>query len=243
MLDNEVIPGPGIVFERVSLKYGRTEILQNLSFTLDAGLVHCLIGPNGGGKTIALRSLLGETAFSGRIALEWSSEDRGIGYVPQLLNFDYNLPINVLDLLMILTDNRPAFFNPSKSRMRIYDEILDKVGMLEKSRRLMGELSGGERQRILLAQAILPQPQLLILDEPTTGLDREGAEVFDHIIADLRAAGTTILWVHHDLRDVRERADTVTCINKSVLFSGDPQELLTEERILDIFSAMPGVRE
>jgi zinc transport system ATP-binding protein len=119
------------------------------------------------------------------------------------------------------------------------EPLLERVGLAGKRQRLMGELSGGERQRVLLAQALTPAPKLLILDEPTSGLDKDGAAVFDRIIKELLAEGITILWVHHNLREVRDMADHVTCINRSVVFSGPPKEMLTEERMLDVFAAAP----
>lgn len=231
-----IVVGPKISYSNVNLRYGNTEILDNLNFEIESGTIHCIIGPNGGGKTTAIKSLLGETPYLGSIRIHWHDKQKTIGYVPQRLDFDYNLPINVDNLLTILTQNRPAFLNPNKANKKRFDQILERVGMLNKRKRLVGELSGGERQRVLLAQAMLPEPKLLILDEPTTGLDREGTQVFDRIIDDLKAGGTTIVWVHHDLRDVRRRADAVTCINKFTLFSGEPKGLLTEERILDVFS-------
>ena len=236
MSTNYYTSGPGIKFENVGLRYGNTEVLNNLTFDIEPESIHCLIGPNGGGKTSAIRSLLGETHHTGTISLSWQTKNRTIGYMPQRLDFDYNLPINVDDLLNILTENRPAFLGSGKNSKKRFSQVLERVNMLSKRKRLMGELSGGERQRILLAQAMLPKPQLLILDEPTSGLDKEGAEVFDNIIDDFKKNGTTIIWVHHDLRDVKKRADSVTCINKKAIFSGNPKELLTEKRIFDIFS-------
>ncbi len=229
--------GPGIEFADLSLSYGSSRILDKLNFRVEPGSIHCLIGPNGGGKTSTVRSLLGETPHQGRITLEWSSAERVIGYVPQKLSFDYTLPINVDDLLAILTGNRPAFLRQNKRNRAVFSKVLERGGMLEKRSRLMGELSGGERQRVLLAQALIPQPQLLILDEPTAGLDQEGSAVFESIIEDMSNMGTTIIWIHHDLREVKRKADAVTCINRSVIFSGIPEKLLTKERILDVFAS------
>jgi zinc transport system ATP-binding protein len=113
---------------------------------------------------------------------------------------------------------------------------LEQVDMTGKEDRLFGALSGGERQRVLLAQALMPHPALLILDEPATGLDKVGAEVMHGILQRLREQGTTIMMVHHDLAEVRRMADAVTCINRGLLFSGHPEVELAPERILKIFS-------
>jgi zinc transport system ATP-binding protein len=233
--------GPSITFEGVSLSYGNTQVLSNLNLTIDPGTVHAFVGPNGGGKTSTIKSLLGETPHSGCIAISWS-ESRIVGYVPQSLDFDHNLPITVDDLMAILCQDRPAFLGAKKSVRDEFILVLDRIGMGHKRDRLMGELSGGERQRVMLAQALLPIPDLLILDEPTSGMDKPGAEIFGRIIRELRAEGVTIVWVHHNLREVREIADRVTCINRCALFSGEPSEVLTEQRILDVFSTQPTTR-
>ena len=113
--------------------------------------------------------------------------------------------------------------------------MLRKLNVFEKKKRLLGNLSGGERQRVLLAQALFPKPNLLILDEPLTGIDKIGEDYFKNIIKELKEEGITILWIHHNLAQVRELADTVTCIKKEVIFSGDPKEELKEDKIMRIF--------
>jgi zinc transport system ATP-binding protein len=228
--------GPSIVFHNVSLRYGNTEVLSDLNLTIEPGTLHALIGPNGGGKSSTIKSLLGETDHTGRIEIHWG-EERTVGYVPQMLDFDPNLPITVNDLMAILCQDRPAFLGAGRAMRNAFAPLLDRVGMGEKRNRLMGELSGGERQRVILAQALLPTPNLLILDEPTSGMDKMGAGIFESIVRELKEQGVTIVWVHHNLREVREIADSVTCINRRSMFSGKPAEVLTEERIFDVFSA------
>jgi zinc transport system ATP-binding protein len=235
MNDLKLAKGATIEFCDVSLAYGNTQVLENLSFAVAPGTVHCLIGPNGGGKTSTLKSLLGETPHTGKIAIHWSA-GKVIGYVPQALDFDHNLPISVIDLLTILCHRRPAFLGSGKATTPKLLDLLERVGMRDKANRLVGELSGGERQRVILAQALAPSPNLLILDEPTSGLDKRGTEIFTRIVSDLRADGVTILCVHHNLREVHEMADNVTCINRRAVFTGTPGERLTKRCLFDIFS-------
>ncbi len=228
--------GPAIEFEKTGLSLSNTEILRNISFRVEAGELHYIIGPNGGGKTSLIRSLLGQMPHSGTIRIHWQ-KSRVLGYVPQSLDFDPTLPITVEDFLVMNITRRPAFFRPKNRVKGIVAELLENIGMAEKAQRLFGQLSGGERQRVLLAQALYPAPALLILDEPSTGLDREGAEIMRTILQQVKHAGTTIIVIHHDLAEVRERGDTVSCINRELLFSGKPKVELSPERILGIFQS------
>ncbi len=231
--------GPAIEFENLGLTLGNTEILREINFRVEAGTLHYIIGPNGGGKTSLIRSLLGQMPHTGTICIHWQ-ENETLGYVPQSLNFDTTLPITVEDFLIMNIARHPAFFRPGKKIKGIITELLEKIGMADKTCRPFGQLSGGERQRVLLAQALYPQPALLILDEPTTGLDRVGAEIMYTILQELQNSGVTIVVIHHDLVEVRERGDAVSCINRRLLFSGDPQVELSPERILGVFQASRG---
>lgn len=159
-----------------------------------------------------------------------------IGYVPQILEFEKNLPITVEDFMGMVYQRKPCFLGLSSKYEKSIKEILLRINMYEKRKRLLGNLSGGERQRILLAQALYPTPNLLILDEPFTGIDKSGEEYFKNILAELKEAGTTILWIHHNLKQVKESADVVTCIKQTIVFSGKPQKELSEERIMEVFS-------
>lgn len=230
--------GPAILFDRVSLSAGRTVILDEISLRVPAGSLHAVVGPNGGGKSSLIRTVLGQAAHRGTVRLDWPGQGAGVvAYVPQTLEFDRGLPMTVEDVLAVLCQRRPAFLGPD--RRLDYAAALDRVGMADKRRRRFGALSGGERQRVLLAQALIPAPALLLLDEPMTALDEAGAAVFERLVTDLRAAGTTILWVEHDLAAVRRLAGSVSALNRRLLFDGPPAAMLTPERVLALFSATP----
>ncbi|MCP4114591.1 MAG: metal ABC transporter ATP-binding protein [Desulfobacteraceae bacterium] len=235
-MDTPLIKGPGVSFNRVNLTLGNTSILEDVSFTIDPGTIHCLIGPNGGGKTSLLRSLLGQMPHTGEIAIT-SPGPVTMGYVPQVLDFDHTLPITVDDFMAMVCQDRPAFTGIKAGRRPAIDRALSRVGLMEKRKRTMGQLSGGERQRLLLAQALLPFPGFLILDEPMTGLDKGGGRMLYDLLTEFKHQGVTIFWIHHDLKEVKAMADGVTCVNKGVLFSGPPDRVLSSQQILDAFSA------
>lgn len=229
--------GPSVHFENVGLELGGNTILDGIDFTVEAGSIHCIIGPNGGGKTSLIRSMLGQMPHTGDIRICWG-HDWTMGYVPQSLDFDDTLPMTVADFMaMIGQRRRPAFMGIKRDRRTVIYDVLDRVGMLGKVDRPFGSLSGGERQRVLLAQALLPTPSLLVLDEPATGLDKSGSGILHGILAELAEGGTTIVIIHHDLGIVREIAGGVTCINQQMLFSGEPEAELTAERLFTIFSS------
>jgi zinc transport system ATP-binding protein len=233
----EIAPrGPAIFFEDVSLTLGRTTILSDVSLRVQAGRIHGLIGPNGGGKSSLIRCLLGRAPHGGRIGIEWPAKVGIVGYVPQALDFDRGLPMTVMDFMAAIVTGRPAFLSPKASTKQVILSALAQVGMQDRAYRRMGALSGGERQRVMLAQALMPAPDLIVLDEPMAALDREGAAVFEQVILGLRRQGVTIVWVEHDLDAVRRLADEVTGLSRTVLFGGSPDHVLTSEQVLNLFS-------
>lgn len=231
--------GPSIEFAGVSLTLGRTTILDNVTFQVAPGSVHALVGPNGGGKSSLIKTLLGQTPHQGRLSLQWPGEAGVVGYVPQALEFDRGLPMTVDDFMAAMCQRRPAFLGLSKHYTSAIGDALERVGMQDKRKRRMGALSGGERQRVLLAQGLIPSPRLLVLDEPMSALDEAGIQVFERLLQDWRQAGISVLWIEHDLEAVGRLADRVTGLNRRVLFDGAPRQTLTPERLLSLFSTHP----
>ncbi|WP_339529860.1 metal ABC transporter ATP-binding protein [Pseudomonas mucidolens] len=211
--------GPAVVFDKVSLQLGGAPVLDAVSFRVEAGALHCLVGPNGGGKTSLVRALLGQMPHSGAIRFE-GEITTPVGYVPQLPDFDRNVPMTVKDVMALLGQRRPAFLGSNRSARTAYAEALERTGIAGMGGTPFGSLSGGQRQRVLLAQAISPAPWLLILDEPTAGIDEPGVRLVEALVAELHGRGVTILWINHDLEQVRRVAQSVTAINRRVLFHG-----------------------
>jgi zinc transport system ATP-binding protein len=231
--------GPTLKFDGIDLVLGNTTILDQVSFQVRPGHVHALVGPNGGGKSSLIKTLLGQMPHQGRLSLEWPDAPGIIGYVPQALEFDRGLPMTVDDFMAAMCQRRPAFLGLSRHFAGAIGEALERVGMQDKRKRRMGALSGGERQRVLLAQGLIPPPQLLVLDEPMSALDEAGIQVFERLLLDWRRAGITVLWIEHDLEAVKRLADRVTGLNRRILFDASPAEALTPDRLLTLFSTHP----
>jgi zinc transport system ATP-binding protein len=229
--------GPSIAVENVSLRLGNTQILEDVNFSVRAGSIHCIIGANGGGKTSLLRSLLGQMPHSGRITINWR-DGRVVGYVPQTLDFDKTLPVTVRDFLAMASQARPIFLGVSREHRKRIDDALEHVGLAGKSGYKLGSLSGGERQRVLFAQALLPEPALLVLDEPMTGLDVAGHDILERAIVDFARGGGTVLWINHDILNVYEIADALTYIDRKVLLDGPPRDVLASEAAAELYPTL-----
>lgn len=229
--------GPSIEFANVKLALGNTTILDDVSFAVRAGTIHCIVGTNGGGKTSLVRSLLGQMPHSGRISIRWR-EDRLIGYVPQALDFDKSLPITVLDFMAMTCQRRPVFLGVPRARRKLIEAALDRLGLGRKLESRLGSLSGGERQRVLFAQAMIPEPALLVLDEPMTGLDLAGKEILEGAIEDFAKAGGTVVWINHDIVQVNEIADALTYIDRRVLLDGAPRDVLAGGAAAHLFPTL-----
>ena len=242
--------GPAVTFEGVGLQLSGNEILRNVNLSLAPGTVHCLIGPNGGGKTSLIRCLLGEMPHTGKISIAWNEgaerkrdsaqpSSKVIGYVPQFLDFDKSLPISVMDFMaMACQRHRPAFTGLSRRYRDTVNAMLERFALQGKQKTKLGSLSGGERQRILFAQALIPEPSLLVLDEPMTSMDEVGMDIFVKVIKEVASKGTTVIWIAHDLSQVRATAEAVTCVNRTVLFSGPTAEVLAEHQAEILFGQM-----
>ena len=176
--------------ENFSVKAGNTEIFKDVNIHIHCGQLTALIGPNGAGKSTLLRSVLGEVAHEGNLSyVDAKGAHTGkpvIGNVPQYLRFDLSTPTSVEDLFMACLTRRPVWlFSPGKLKKRIV-QSLQRVKAEHLLTRRIGALSGGELQRVLLALALEPMPDLLLLDEPVSGVDQNGLELFYEIVSDLR---------------------------------------------------------
>jgi zinc transport system ATP-binding protein len=224
----------------IGVKKGKDVLLSSVSFDLFCGQLTALIGVNGAGKTTLLKSILNEIKHDGTVTFESHHgekiENITIGYVPQHLDFDRSAPVSVEDFMMISRTKLPVCFKKDKKHIKSIDEALDMVGCLSLKNKTLGVLSGGEIQRVMLASALYPLPELLILDEPVSGVDLKGSEKFYEVIADLKKNyHMAIAMVSHDLGIVKEYADNVILINKSVLKSGSAEEVFSSKEFKESF--------
>lgn len=221
--------GPRALLEldRLTIRRGVEALVDDVSLGVARGSLHVIVGPNGAGKSTLLSAVLGLTAFTGRIVLNWTGAGR-IGYVPQSFTVDPTLPVTVEDFLALTRQRRPVCLGLSASTRHKVHELLSGVGLPTLDTRPLAVLSGGELRRVLLAHALDPEPELLILDEPTSGLDETAAQWLEDALGRIKREGrTTILMVSHDLEQVRRIADDVTVLDKRVMASGPTNEVLS----------------
>jgi zinc transport system ATP-binding protein len=231
----------------LKVELGGRPILNGVTAELLRGRITALIGLNGSGKTTLLRTLVKEVPYSGRIEFHCGHDHRRptpehVGYVPQKLRIEANLPLTVCDLLGLALLRRPLFLGIGRRNRRHMEAMLARVWLgPEFLDRLVEKLSGGELQRVLLALALEPQPELLLLDEPASGIDFQRAGQFYELLADLnRTTGVTILLVSHDLSIVSRHAHHVLGLKDGrVCCQGAPQEI--QDSLEQIFGSGAGL--
>lgn len=228
--------GPQIEINALSLHYAKNTILEKITHSFEAGKCHVVMGPNGGGKTSLLRSILGLTPFKGEVKINWLGEKGRIGYVPQKATFEPSLPLTVMDFILLNQSRFPLFFRANKKHQQLALQQLARVGMADRASLRMGQLSGGEQQRVLFAQALLDNPDLLILDEPTTGMDDQGVRYFESLLTELVKEKKTVIAVHHDISAVRRLQAQVHVVNRTLLDSGSVSEVLQPAKIEQLFN-------
>jgi len=223
--------------ENLNVNFGATPILKNINLHIDCGELVAIVGPNGAGKTTLLRAMLGEIPYEGTINYQVKGSPRKkprIGYVPQKLNYDLDSPMSVLDLIASAVSKDPIWLGIKPPLREKIEFSLTSVSAGHLLNKRMGELSGGELQRALLAMAITPEPSLLLLDEPMSGVDAKGLSLFYEIASSLRKVkDVAILLVTHDLIGVAPHADRMILLNSSIVASGKPRDVLSDDRLIN----------
>jgi zinc transport system ATP-binding protein len=237
-------PRPLVSLRDLRVELGGAPILRGVTASIPRGQVTALIGLNGSGKTTLLRALVNEYPHRGEIKFHCGHDHskpypEAIGYVPQRLTLDARLPLTVCDFLALTLSRRPLFLGISKRTRERCKAMLARVDVSECLDVPLEGLSGGQLQRVLLALALEPQPELLLLDEPAAGIDFRDQKKFYELIANLnRETGVTVLLVSHDLNMVQAHAHDVLCLRGGAIqCQGPPNEILTPINMSLVFGA------
>lgn len=222
--------------ENLFVNYDRTAVLWDVTCSIPAGVLLGIVGPNGAGKSSLLKSMLGLIQpLSGKVdffGLPLEKARSKIAYVPQRESVDWDFPITALEVVLMGRYGRlGAFTRLRKADREASAAALDLVGMREFADRQIGELSGGQQQRLFLARAIVQNPDLFLLDEPFAGIDLATEKTIIELLKKLRAAGKTVVVVHHDLPTVSEYFDWVLLLNTRLIACGPVAEVFNKENL------------
>ena len=224
--------------EHLGVKIGSDEILRDVNLHIHCGEIVALIGPNGAGKSTLIRSILGQREHDGTITFQPAGEKTRkfrIGYVPQSPSFSGGDPVSVLDLFVASTSNWPIVLPIPKGLKDFVAQCLERVNGLELLHKQVGALSGGELQRVLLAMALEPVPNILILDEPLSGVDMDGERQLLALLDEIRTRyDLSILISTHDFNTLH-KMDKVILLKQKVLQMGTPEEVLASQEFQTLF--------
>ena len=230
--------------ENLSVRIGTDSILSDVNLHVHCGEMVAIIGPNGAGKSTFLKAVLGQREYEGTIAFSepgQRSKKPRIGYVPQSPTFDPSDPVSVADLFACCMSKRPAFLGLGRTMEEKVLECLDRVHGSDLIHKRVGTLSGGELQRVLLALALEPLPNILILDEPMSGVDITGHKELMDMLDEIRKTyDLSILMTTHDFGMLPKYADQVVLIDGSVLCQGSPETVLESPEFSRIFHRKGG---
>ena len=224
----------------LSVRFGKTVVLQNLSFSVERGHALAILGPNGSGKTVLVRALIGAIPYQGEV--RWANGTR-IGYVPQKLDLERDVPMTGVDFLRARAALvRRAHSSSGRTRAErnaTVSSALDQVGVSRSAAgQPIGTLSGGQFQRLLVAFALVGDPNVLLLDEPTAGVDEPGQERLHELVRRLqREQGLTVLFISHELSVVYRYATDVLCLSRDRVCVGPPKAVLTPDLLQELYGA------
>jgi zinc/manganese transport system ATP-binding protein/zinc transport system ATP-binding protein len=234
---------PVVELAGVTLGYGAGPVLRNVSTSIAAGQFVGLVGPSGAGKTTLLRALLGMVPrVEGSVRVLGrdvrGAPPSGVGYVPQLETVDWNFPVTVEEVVLMGRAMKMGPWPwPGRQHRLHMQRILSRLGIGGLARRHIRELSGGQQQRVFLARALISEPRVLLLDEPTSGVDIKTRDEVLHLLGDLNAEDVTVILTTHELNAVAAHLPWVLCINGGIVAQGDPEEVFTAEVLSRTYGA------
>ena len=230
------ISPPAIDVADMTAVYHEQPVLWDVDLEVPAGVLMAIVGPNGAGKTTLIKCVLGlikPVAGSVRIQGRPYKDNReAVAYVPQRGSVDWDFPTNVLDVVEMGRYGSLGWLKrPGKKERATAMTALDKVGMASFANRQISQLSGGQQQRVFLARALAQDADIYLMDEPFQGVDATTERAIIELLRDLRAAGKTVVAVHHDLQTVPEYFDWVTLLNVRKVASGPVDDVFTDENL------------
>ncbi len=226
---------PLVSFSKVTCGYQKKIVFHNLSFQLYPGQFAGLVGPSGAGKSTLLKAILGTSPpLSGTISVSGTRINGKVppyvGYVPQVETVDWDFPVTVEQVVAMglyrMSKKRPWLTHDERKRIA---ELLNRLDIGRYAQRQIKLLSGGEQQRVFLARALIGNPKLLVLDEPTSGVDVKTQHAILHLLGEINRKGVTILLTTHDLNAVARHLPWVICFNKRIVAQGDPEDVFTSK--------------
>ena len=225
-----------IEVEDLTVAYRETPVLWDVDLNVPTGVLMAIVGPNGAGKTTLIKVILGLVrSAAGRVSIygkSYAAQRRLVGYVPQRGSVDWDFPTSVLDVVMMGRYGALGWMRRPRSKERTLAlEALEKVGMEAFAARQISQLSGGQQQRVFLARALVQDAQIYFMDEPFQGVDATTERAVVSLLQELRAAGKTLVVVHHDLQTVIDYFDWVTLLNVRRIASGPVKEVFTEKNL------------
>jgi manganese/zinc/iron transport system ATP- binding protein len=232
-----------ISFDHATLGYGRHVVLSEISFDIPAGDFLGLVGPNGAGKTTILRAILGSLApLEGTVT---TAPDVRFGYVPQRDSVDYGFPLKVIDVVVMGRYDRIGLFRrPSKADRDLGCDALDHVGIGHLADEQLNSLSGGQKQRVLIARALVGQPNVLVLDEPTNGMDLVSTTQILGLVRELHERDNlTVLMVSHALNEVANYVDRIALVVERGFRIGTVADIMTEDTLTQMYGIPVDVDE
>jgi zinc/manganese transport system ATP-binding protein/zinc transport system ATP-binding protein len=222
-----------VEFDGVSCSYGGPAVLENVDLRIEPGALMGVVGPSGAGKTTLLRAIVGAVPnVRGSVRVGGQAVVHGrtprVGWVPQLQTVDWHFPATVREVVLLGRWSSRTWlpWAPRADRLAA-DRMIERLGIGGLGDRQIRELSGGQQQRVFLARALISDPLLLLLDEPTSGVDLKTRDEILHLLADLNAQGTTVVMTTHELNAVAAHLPWVVCVNRTVIAEGDPDAVFT----------------
>jgi len=230
---------PPIQLEGVTLRYNRVFALKDVAFSLPAGQLVAVVGPNGAGKTTLFRVIAGILRPDSGSVNVYGHGPGGhvcIAYVPQRSQVDWSFPVTATEVVMMGRIRKLGLFRwPSRQDWEFVRQALDRVGIVDLGDRQIGELSGGQQQRVFLAQALAQEAEVVLLDEPLTGLDMPSQEAIFSTLNELKQDGVAIMVATHDLNLAADRFDQVMLLNRRLIAFGTPDEVYTRPHLLEAY--------